>query len=181
VLLFDTRGRLLLQRRARAKITFPLRWTNTCCSHPLHTAAELDTADEAVGVRRAARRKLRHELGVDVPLADITYLTRILYAAPSDGVWVEREVDYVLVCVCDVAHTLAPNPNEVDAAKYVTRDELQRLFAEERASMTPWFLEIGTRFLFAWWDALLAQQQQPPFSLAPLLKFKDHTTIHRTY
>ena len=34
-------GRLLLQRRADEKITFPGMWTNTCCSHPLAIKAEL--------------------------------------------------------------------------------------------------------------------------------------------
>lgn len=34
-------GRLLLQRRADEKITFPGMWTNTCCSHPLSIKAEL--------------------------------------------------------------------------------------------------------------------------------------------
>jgi isopentenyl-diphosphate delta-isomerase len=28
-------GKLLLQKRADEKITFPGMWTNTCCSHPL--------------------------------------------------------------------------------------------------------------------------------------------------
>lgn len=28
-------GKLLLQKRADEKITFPAMWTNTCCSHPL--------------------------------------------------------------------------------------------------------------------------------------------------
>jgi isopentenyl-diphosphate delta-isomerase len=34
-------GRLLLQKRADEKITFPSMWTNTCCSHPLSIKAEL--------------------------------------------------------------------------------------------------------------------------------------------
>lgn len=34
-------GRLLLQKRADEKITFPGMWTNTCCSHPLSIRAEL--------------------------------------------------------------------------------------------------------------------------------------------
>jgi len=33
--LFNERGDLLLQQRSSFKITFPLLWTNTCCSHPL--------------------------------------------------------------------------------------------------------------------------------------------------
>jgi len=39
-------------------------WTNTCCSHPLSFDAELDE-NNALGVIRAAQRKLKHELGID--------------------------------------------------------------------------------------------------------------------
>mmetsp|Transcript_30232 Transcript_30232/g.80009 ORF Transcript_30232/g.80009 Transcript_30232/m.80009 type:complete len:168 (+) Transcript_30232:132-635(+) len=61
--------RLLLQQRAKEKITFPEVWTNTCCSHPLtgYTPTEQDephhVADGSVpGVKRAAIRKLEHEV-----------------------------------------------------------------------------------------------------------------------
>ena len=36
VFLFNEEGKLLLQQRAKDKITFPSVWTNTCCSHPLY-------------------------------------------------------------------------------------------------------------------------------------------------
>lgn len=50
VLLFDeASGRLLIQRRSRHKITFPLLWANTCCSHPLDSPLE-NIADAALGV-----------------------------------------------------------------------------------------------------------------------------------
>ena len=38
-------------------------FTNTCCSHPLHTDSELEEKD-AIGVRRAAQRRLEAELGI---------------------------------------------------------------------------------------------------------------------
>jgi hypothetical protein len=33
VFLFDTQGRLLIQKRSKFKITYPQHWTNTCCSN----------------------------------------------------------------------------------------------------------------------------------------------------
>lgn len=47
VFLFDpSSGKLLLQRRAPEKITFPNMWTNTCCSHPLAIRSELEEAEQ---------------------------------------------------------------------------------------------------------------------------------------
>ena len=63
VFLFDNNNELLLQQRSDAKITFPGRFTNTCCSHPLSFPQELEDQD-FIGVRRAAQRKLHHELGI---------------------------------------------------------------------------------------------------------------------
>ena len=58
--------KLLLQQRASEKITFPNQWTNTCCSHLLHTTSELgyDSPSSIAGVKRAAQRKLDHEVGI---------------------------------------------------------------------------------------------------------------------
>lgn len=63
VFLFNGRGELLLQQRSSAKITFPDYFTNTCCSHPLYRPEELEEGEE-IGVKRAAQRKLGHELGI---------------------------------------------------------------------------------------------------------------------
>ena len=62
VFLFNSDSKLLLQQRAREKITFPECFTNTCCSHPLHRTEELE--EGGVGVKRAAQRKLKQELGI---------------------------------------------------------------------------------------------------------------------
>ena len=89
--------KLLLQQRATEKITFPDQWTNTCCSHPLHTTSELgyDLPTSVSGVKHAAQRKLDHELGIkpaQVPTKDMTFLTRIHYLSPSgQGIWGEHE------------------------------------------------------------------------------------------
>jgi isopentenyl-diphosphate delta-isomerase len=92
-------GKLLLQQRAPEKITFPNMWTNTCCSHPLHGLKGSDSEEDGeLGARRAASRKLEHELGIPrskTPLDEFQYLTRIHYLAPSDGLWGEHEGNIV--------------------------------------------------------------------------------------
>ncbi|KII94382.1 hypothetical protein PLICRDRAFT_36645 [Plicaturopsis crispa FD-325 SS-3] len=152
-------GKLLLQRRATEKITFPDMWTNTCCSHPLDDfEAEKVEADQ-LGVRVAASRKLEHELGIpqeQTPVDNFQYLTRIHYLAPSDGMWGEHEVDYILFLTADV--TVVPNENEIRDHKYVDKAELQAMFDAPGNSFTPWFKLIARDFLFGWWDELLKRK-----------------------
>lgn len=64
VFLFDDCGRLLLQKRSTHKVTFPGHVTNTCCSHPLFVAEELAEQPVAIGVKKAAQRRLNFELGI---------------------------------------------------------------------------------------------------------------------
>ncbi|KZP31370.1 Isopentenyldiphosphate isomerase [Athelia psychrophila] len=152
-------GKLLLQRRATEKITFPDMWTNTCCSHPLDDFEAEKVEKDQLGVRVAATRKLEHELGIpqsQTPVDQFQYLTRIHYLAPSSGLWGEHEVDYILFITADVDVT--PNVNEIRDHKYVDKAELQAMFDEPGSSFTPWFKLIARDFLFGWWDELLRRK-----------------------
>ncbi|KAK5709305.1 isopentenyl-diphosphate delta-isomerase idi1 [Elasticomyces elasticus] len=157
VFLFDSQNRLLLQQRATEKITFPDMWTNTCCSHPLGIPGETgSTLDAAVaGVKRAAQRKLDHELGIkahQVPLDKFNFLTRIHYKAPSDGKWGEHEIDYILFIKADV--DLDSNPNEVQATKWVAEGDLKTMLKDDTLLFTPWFKLICQSMIFEWWEHL---------------------------
>ncbi|XP_010485606.1 PREDICTED: isopentenyl-diphosphate Delta-isomerase II, chloroplastic [Camelina sativa] len=157
VFLFNSKYELLLQQRSNTKVTFPLVWTNTCCSHPLYRESEL-IQENALGVRNAAQRKLLDELGIvaeDVPVNEFTALGRMLYKAPSDGKWGEHELDYLLFIVRDVK--VQPNPDEVAEIKYVSREELKELVkkadaGEEGLKLSPWFRLVVDNFLMKWWD-----------------------------
>ncbi|PFH54463.1 hypothetical protein AMATHDRAFT_134609 [Amanita thiersii Skay4041] len=152
-------GRLLLQQRASEKITFPDRWTNTCCSHPLDDFEAEKNEKDQLGVKIAGSRKLEHELGIpqsQTPIGQFQYLTRIHYLAPSNDMWGEHEVDYILFLTRDV--TVEPNPNEVRAYKYVNKEELKAMFEDPSINFTPWFKLIARDFLFGWWDELLKRK-----------------------
>ena len=100
---------------------------------------------------------------------DFTYLTRIHYKAPSDSLWGEHEIDYILFAQKDVS--IAANPNEVMDYRFVSQDELKDLLKqgeEGKVKITPWFRMICERFLFQWWD-----------SLTDLTAFIDTSTIHK--
>jgi len=186
VFLFDKNDRLLLQQRASTKITFPSVWTNTCCSHPLHgySPSEVDTDEDIAagtvpGAKRAAVRKLHHELGIDpaqLPLSSFKYLTRLHYCANdveshgAESSWGEHEIDYILLVQAQV--DLAPNADEVDDVRYVTPAELEAMMRPESGlRWSPWFRIIAERFLPQWWADL-------PGALGSD-RHVDASTIHR--
>ncbi len=154
VMLFDTSGRLLLQKRASSKITFPSVWANSCCSHPLHSEEEMDLHD-SMGVKRAAIRKLSQELGIkesQLPLDSFQFVTRMRYQARQDAIWIEREVDHCLVFHGDV--NVVPNSNEVDEIRWVNPEQLEEmLIADDPENViAPWFRCIAARIMTEdWW------------------------------
>ncbi|XP_049848572.1 isopentenyl-diphosphate Delta-isomerase 1-like [Schistocerca gregaria] len=159
VFLFDEQGRLLLQQRSKSKITFPLFWTNSCCSHPLANPMEIEEEDQ-IGIRRAAQRKLNQELGINPDELDLNsfhYLTRIHYSASSDLNWGENEVDYILFLKKKV--NIVINPLEVNDVLYVSQQELRDFIEYSKTNslvkITPWFLLIVENYIWKWWDALL--------------------------
>lgn len=157
ILLFDKDKRLLLQQRAHDKITFPSVWANSCCSHPLASADEMDE-ENAMGVKLAAVRKLEQELGIDpssVPIEHFHFITKMKYTARMNAEWIEREIDHILMIQADVE--LNPNPNEVADTRWVDADELeQMLIAEDLDNViAPWFRCIVARVMTdEWWDAI---------------------------
>jgi isopentenyl-diphosphate delta-isomerase type 1 len=83
VFLFNKQHQLLLQQRSLEKHTFPGIWSNTCCSHPLTTDAD---------IQAAMQRKLKHELGIGVDAKEFVFLGKMRYAALSpDPQWGEHE------------------------------------------------------------------------------------------
>ena len=154
VMLFDSSGRLLLQRRASHKITFPDVWANSCCSHPLHSEEEMEIKN-ALGVKRAAVRKLEQELGIhpsQVPIEKFDFVTKMRYQARQDEDWIEREIDHCLVIHADV--DVNPNPNEVSEVKWVSQDELEEMLVSDDSEnvIAPWFRCIAARIMDDdWW------------------------------
>ncbi|XP_066589913.1 isopentenyl-diphosphate Delta-isomerase 1 [Prorops nasuta] len=170
VFLFNTKGDLLLQKRSANKMTFPNHYTNTCCSHPLAEISGESEEEEALGIRRAAQRRLRYELGIpsfEIQPHDLTYLTRIHYYSIGDGHWGEHEIDYVLFVQKD-GITIDPNPDEVSEIQWISQSEIMNFVQEIDSPMTPWFELILTYKLPLWWK-----------NLNSLHKVQDHLTIHK--
>ena len=158
VLLFDTNGKLLLQKRADDKVTFPGVWANSCCSHPLSSDHESELTD-ALGVKRAAVRKLHQELGIaqsELNIDDFHFITKMMYSSRMNADWIEREIDHILIVQADVTVTI--NENEVSEIKWVTQDELQNILAgnvDLGGEIAPWFRCIAERIMTdEWWQSV---------------------------
>ena len=125
VFIFDSAGRMLLQRRAASKYHFGGLWTNACCSHP---GAGRPLAE-------SARARLRHEFGFDAPLQE---LFSFVYRAddPASGL-TEHEFDHVLVGTFDGEPE--PNPDEIGAWKWIDPQELMEDVDRSPERYTPWF------------------------------------------
>lgn len=174
VFLFDESGSLLVQRRSSYKITFPLMWANTCCSHPLFGTAEMRGVEGAIA---AARRKLGQELGIDsseLPASCFQFMTRVHYiASQKGGVWGEHEMDYVLICRPPGKVTLAVNENEVSEVAWIPQADLKTWIADRDAKgeeLSQWFRLISSSLLPQWWSALIADRGDGGNRLAGLVE-----------
>lgn len=163
---FDDQNRMLLTQRASSKITFPNVWTNTCCSHPLQHMPQNEVDNPLVdypqfpGIKTAAVRKMKHELGMDLSsyLNEIQFLTRfhywatdtITYGTKKDPTWGEHEVDYILFVKTRGQLPMDVNPEEVQNYKYVSVDELRQMTEEPDLLWSPWFRGIMDRGGWEW-------------------------------
>ncbi|MAJ00941.1 MAG: hypothetical protein CMA10_00830 [Euryarchaeota archaeon] len=163
VLLFNSNNELLLQRRSMDKVTFPGVWANSCCSHPLHSAEELNE-EQAIGVKHAAVRKLEQELGIDpasISMDEFVFMTKMRYSARMNHEWIEREIDHILVIQADVE--VNPNSNEVSEVMWVNQEQLEMMLLEERdgdEAIAPWFRCIATRVMTEDWWAAIGNKEQ---------------------
>lgn len=124
IFVIDSRARILLQRRAPAKYHFPALWTNTCCSHPR----------PGEPVEAAGRRRLREEMGLDLPSARVG--TFLYEATDPVSTLVERELDHVLLARTDSPPT--PDPSEADAWLWTTIPHLRADLTKSPSTYTPW-------------------------------------------
>jgi isopentenyl-diphosphate delta-isomerase len=126
VFLFDASGRVLLQQRASTKYHSAMLWTNACCSHPRPGET----------IARAARRRVKEELGVDSePRPQFHFRYR---AAFGNGLF-ENELDHVLFA--EVNDLVQPDTNEVAAVRWVEMDELTAELDQRPEHFTVWLRE----------------------------------------
>ena len=149
VLIFDSQGRLLVQKRSAEKITFPGVWANSCCSHPLDMKSENDGSE---GVENAARRKLDQELGIPLEITEtwsFHHIGKMEYSCRWDKDWIEREIDHIMVVQADTE--LNHNENEISDVLWVDPLEIGRMMEGNGKwndeVVAPWFRLIWEKFV----------------------------------
>ncbi len=127
VFLFDSKGNLLLQQRSKAKKTFPLVWSNSCCGHPGLNESNIN----------AAKRHLEQELGIkNVEVFEI--ISDYRYRVSMNNVF-ENEICPVLICFT----SQKPNANkdEVENLKWIPWKVFLREIDDEDKAYSLWAKE----------------------------------------
>lgn len=124
VLIFNSKGEILLQKRADSKYHSGGLWTNACCSHPLPDESTQD----------AAERRLAEEMGIKLR-PDFAY--KFIYKASLDNQLIEHEYDHVFIGYFDGEPTL--NRQEASAWKYLSMNKLKADVAKHPEHYTVWF------------------------------------------
>lgn len=123
VFVFDRRGRLLLQRRARGKYHSGGLWSNTCCGHP--------RAGERVAA--AAERRLMEEMGFSCTL---TRFSSFVYRAQVGNGLIENEFDHLLCGRYDAAPV--PDATEVMEWDWRSPEVLERDLRRDPHAFSTW-------------------------------------------
>ncbi len=124
VLIFNTKGDWLLQKRASSKYHSPSLWSNTCCSHPVPGETSI----------KAAERRLREEMGMTV---DINFSFNFTYKADFNNGLIEHELDHVFFGISDELPII--NREEADDFEYVGQSLLLKNIKENPSHYTEWF------------------------------------------
>ena len=124
VILFNSSGEVLLQKRSSKKYHSGGLWTNTCCSHPL--------PDESV--KDASRRRLMQEMGIDL---QPEFAFKFIYKTDLDNNLIEHECDHVFVGSFNGTPVI--NTDEVDEWKFMSLPALRTDMKRSPQVYTEWF------------------------------------------
>lgn len=124
IFVFNSRGELLLQKRASQKYHCGGMWTNTCCSHPR----------QGEDILSASHRRLQEEMGFDCFLEEIG---SFVYRAEFSNGLIEHEFDHILKGVYD--QDPIPHPEEAEDWKWIDLPTLQKDIQKDPQKYTYWF------------------------------------------
>ena len=124
VFIFNTKGEMLLQKRASGKYHSGGLWTNACCSHPRPGE---ETSD-------AALRRLKEEMGFQVPLKKVF---DFIYKTEFDNGLQEFEFDHVFTGIYN--GIISPDTGEVEDFCFKEINEIRESLLSHPQKYTAWF------------------------------------------
>ncbi len=123
VFIFNKKGELLIQKRAKSKYHSGGLWANTCCSHPR----------PGENLKKTAKSRLKEEMGIYPSLKEVFSL---VYKAKV-GNLIEYEFDHIFFGRFDGEPK--PNKKEVEDWKWISLEELKRDIKENPEKYAAWF------------------------------------------
>lgn len=124
IFIFNSKGEMLLQKRAEHKYHSAGLWTNACCSHPR----------PGEDIESAATRRLEEELGISTSLEKVFHF---IYQASFGNGLHEYEYDHVFTGEYD--DKIHPNPREVSDYCFMKMEAIQDSLQLAPEKYTAWF------------------------------------------
>ena len=124
VFIFNSKGEMLLQKRAMDKYHSGGLWSNACCSHPV-------PGEE---ILLAAQKRLKEEMGFE---AQLEKLFDFIYEVKFDNHLKEHEFDHVFVGEYDGEVSI----NKEEASDFCFKDvkEISQSLQKHPQEYTAWF------------------------------------------
>ncbi|QGN54574.1 isopentenyl-diphosphate Delta-isomerase [Novosphingobium sp. Gsoil 351] len=120
----DSKGNILIQRRASGKYHSAGLWSNACCSHPL-------PGEEALA---AAQRRLGEEMGF---VCDLGFRQKLRYSSEVGAGLIENELVHFFAGTYD--GEVIPEPSEVGEIAWVPHAELYARVRANPVDFSAWF------------------------------------------
>jgi len=131
---FNDKGELLVTQRAHSKKVWPDVWTNSVCGHPAPGEDMID----------AIRRRLNYELGMTATNFELVIAKYIYKTPPYKGI-IEHE--FCPVYFARAASDVKPNPEEVEAFKWVSWQEFVNQANADKSDVWSWWCKDQIKLL----------------------------------
>ena len=117
ILIFNSKGELLLQKRSMKKDMSPGKWTSSASGH-------VDSGDNYTD---AAKRELKEELGIEL---ELVWMLKFLDIT-------SQESEIAVIFTAKSAGPFKAEPEEIDEVKFFTIEEIKGLLSMESEMLTP--------------------------------------------
>ena len=125
VIIFNSKGEMLIQQRSLKKYHWAGIWSNTCCSHPRKEET----------YQAAAERRLYEELGFRTPLTEAFHFIYKAFDAPSG--LTEHEYDTVFTGIYNEQFQF--NKDEIEAIEWISVADLEKDITANPDKYSFWF------------------------------------------